>query len=339
MAGFVAAHRPFLSQQAAHVQGFDLTISRELTGYDSPFSVVYGRPRFGLSIGYLDLGKDVNGKAVGVIPHFNFPVLRSSRVGLWVQGGTGFGFFTNPFDLVTNPKNLMIGSRVALNMRLRCLFSYRFATRWEALASLGLTHFSNGNIGLPNYGINIPIIQLGLGYRVPTPAGKPWVGALPVLPRHWVAQAHVSMASKQINDSWPRHFLAGTLGLTAGRRLGYKSTLGAGIDVFYDPSNEAGRADTLTARDIPPGKALAVALKAGHELHMGPVRLLTYVGGYVYKPTDAHGWVYQRLAVQYHFPFGLLVGFGLKTHLAIADFIEWTLGYEFARPPNNRQTP
>lgn len=64
-----------------------------------------------------------------------------------------------------NPKNRVIGSKVNAYISANFYFNYALGHRFDLLAGVALTHFSNGNTKLPNGGLNTVGAKLGLVYN------------------------------------------------------------------------------------------------------------------------------------------------------------------------------
>ena len=116
----------------------------------------------------------------------------------------------------------------------------------------------------------------------------------------------------------------------ADKRLGYKSTVQLGVEVFFS---------TFLKKDIEyrsisfPSSGLTgdedykrVGVFAGHEFRLGDFAIPTQLGYYVYWPYKYESRVYERIGVKYYLNdqwFG--VG-NVKVHGANAEAIEFGIG-------------
>ena len=75
-----------------------------------------------------------------------------------------FGLSTGwkPFDIVSNPNNKMMGSKMNAYIDVNVYFNWRLSRLLDLNAGLDLTHFSNGNTWVPNAGLNTVGLKAGV---------------------------------------------------------------------------------------------------------------------------------------------------------------------------------
>ena len=70
-----------------------------------------------------------------------------------------------------------------------------------------------------------------------------------------------------------------------------------------------------------------VGVFVGHELIINRISLEAQLGFYVYQPFKRDIPVYDRVGIKYHFSDHFFGGFTIKTHLFLAEALEFGIGY------------
>jgi len=131
-----------------------------------------GYPSFGVAVSYFNFGDNaVFGSAVAAMPNFTFKFLEKKRWHAHLRIGVGTAYLTRPYNVVHNPTNNAIGSHFNSMIGFRFGTGWQLNERWTLQSSLSYTHFSNGASTLPNLGLNIPALNLGVTY-IPQPLQK-----------------------------------------------------------------------------------------------------------------------------------------------------------------------
>ena len=164
--GFFYAHHLELEIFNSHFPAFELNLQKQTYGkHKSERS--YDYPLVGFSFFYSGLGGfDAIGSSFALYPFINFPLWRKNDFFLGFRFGLGVGYLTKKFDRIDNYKNLAIGSNLNAAVNIMFDLRYRLSNRFILSGGISLQHFSNGSLKLPNYGLNIPLINLGLVYRL-----------------------------------------------------------------------------------------------------------------------------------------------------------------------------
>lgn len=164
----------------AHYPAFEMSIYQDTYG-KKQWESLYNYPYIGLTYYHANFGHntegnpeigEVLGKVYAVYPFINYPLLYDDTKQLTLKFGAGLGYLTKCFDHNDEDGshyNLSIGSN--LNAAINLSFEYRqeFFSRLMGVASVGLTHFSNGATKSPNYGLNTVSGALGLAYYLRRP--------------------------------------------------------------------------------------------------------------------------------------------------------------------------
>jgi hypothetical protein len=294
---------------------------------------VYNYPDYGISYHYLDFKNRYLGvnQAIGV--HYNFYFFNRQ---LMLRISQGIGMTSNPYDKENNNKNNAFGTKIMDNNYF--LLQYKKENIFDKIgfqAGFMLTHFSNGRFKAPNSGINTFAFNVGLNYNF---ADKQEFikDSLPSKETYkekikFNIAFRTGISEGPIPHLGQRQFYH--IGLYADKRIGRKSALQLGTDVFFsrylqdyikfvsvafEPTHDSyTKADTDYKR---------VGLFIGHELFINKLSIETQLGYYVYKLFNYETDIYQRVGVKYYIYKNIFSGVGLKTHGGRAEAIEATIG-------------
>ncbi|MGV3657244.1 MAG: acyloxyacyl hydrolase, partial [Chitinophagaceae bacterium] len=239
-------------------------------------------------------------------------------------GGMGLGWVQKPYDKATNHKNVLIGSPVNGYVGFLWQNELRVAPRLFVNAGLSFTHLSNGGSTLPNLGLNIPALSLGIRYG----AGEAFATkTLPPFEKEKMRFAlFASAGAKQAPWVESSRYLVNTVSLEAGKKIGYSSLLSAGAVVFYDRSLQVHPAGIPSLKRS--GNFLQAGVFAAYEHLFGKVSVPLQLGAYVYNK-DLSPQLFQNLGLRYRFATHWSGQLILKTHMGQADHIHFGLGYHF----------
>jgi hypothetical protein len=323
--GFVMQHSANMAQLAnQRPPSIELELSKQTTN-QQPFAQLYNFPRIGISAHYFIMDpKKPLGNMLGIFPHMSLVIFRTPKHEMHFRIGVGAGFIERRFDLHANYKDNVISSRT--NFTLSGRLNYSFKTgRININTGLGLLHFSNGAIKVPNLGINLPSIYLGIGLSSKT-RHEMLPDTLPAFKRKNVIFMSVAGGFKQIYPIGGPDYFMGTYSLYGGRLLNRKSTILIGADLFYDPTGKKLFDGDLTQVK---NSNLKAGLNFGHELIISKLALITQFGYYVFDPYKINKPFYQRYGLKYYFHPNYFAGIALKAHYGVADCVEWSVGFKF----------
>lgn len=325
--GFVMTSYERVKNLAAHTWAAELVLSQKTCG-NEPWQCLYGMPRVGVSLYYLDLGKpNITGKVIAVLPHFQLALLKNPKTEFSFRLATGIGYFTKVFDAKINFKNKAISSRLNAAIQPCFLINHKINRNIEFNAGVGITHFSNGSYSLPNNGINVPNIFAGFMYLIPQ---KPVKGPLYLKPglieRRTYFYAYAAAGTKEAGNFGERRFVPVNFSTCLGRQVSNKSKVGAGLEFYYDRSL-MDFANNPGIKNYPIDSVGRAGFKIEHELVIGKLGFITNAGIYIYDNYKKDGAFYQHLGLKYNFIKNTFAGVFLKTHFANADYIEWVLGF------------
>ncbi len=313
----------------AHTHSLELIVSRQTFG-DRKWQQIHNYPRIGVALDYIDLGNPkLTGQVTALIPHVQWNLIGHNTSLFSFRFGLGIGYFNTIFNPITNYRDKAISTPFNACLQVNFLYTKRIFKYMELNAGVGLTHFSNGSLRVPNSGINIPAIFVGTNYiinRYENYIHRPEQDLAVKKKNYFYAYSAISFETRGFNRE--EHYTIYSLSACYGRRISPFSKLGIGMDFFYDktvPSDSLG--------NVIPSKHFAdpiqVGIKIEHEIAMGKFGIITNAGVYLVHATTENGSLYQILGLKYNFHPNIFAITTLKTHFARADFIQFGLGVNF----------
>lgn len=153
-----AAGRPINANLSGHVKyGFRFSP-------DTEWGRTYPYARQGIGVGYntffnpSEIGNPIS---VYVFQTSRIATL-TPRLSLDYEWNFGAAFGWKRFNEETNPQNTVVGSRINAYIYLGLLLDWQIDPRTHLRGGVGVAHYSNGNTGYPNQGVNTVGAQIGL---------------------------------------------------------------------------------------------------------------------------------------------------------------------------------
>lgn len=325
--GFLMIHRPsMIGLVTGHTVGGEIDVTKVANGH-TVFERAYHYPEVGLAYCYFALGNpDVVGNAQAIYPFVNFPLARSKKLQLGLRIGGGIGYINKVFNAHENFKNNAISSHINGVMSLRFCLDYKLNIKSKLSFGLGLTHWSNGSTVVPNLGINVNTVCLSYQHFFGKES-KYNRDSLPLFKSTWKNSFFIAAFHKQIVPAGGSSFLVGTIYGNRSYQFNRKSSLGYGVDLFYNKAI----IESLKRQDLAPTAidAWRAGIHLSYMLSMGDCAITIENGVYVYGKLDGDTWLYTRLGVRQKLSKHFFACVNLKTHYAKADFFEFGVGYEF----------
>ncbi|NCA77134.1 MAG: hypothetical protein EOM90_12450 [Alphaproteobacteria bacterium] len=333
--GFLYAQHLELEYYNAHFPSFEISI-QQMTFGKHPWERAYNYPLIGLSLLYSTLGNNPSlGQGFAVMPHINFPLFKKKDFTLGFRFALGLGYITRSFDRLTNYKNLAVGSNFNAAVNLMLEARYRLNYYLTLTGGIGLQHFSNGALKLPNYGVNAIQINVGLAYR-PFRENKEIDDRFyaPTGPYEAIIRRTIEfniggfLGYKNMEAVFGQNFLVYHLFENTFIPWGRKSKIGLGLDLSYDPSH----IKILEMSDNPVDnkfKILRPGVNAAYQLAISKIACIVNLGVYLGGKEKSNGPLYEKLSLQYNFSKNFFASVMLKVHWGRADYIGWGLGYKF----------
>jgi hypothetical protein len=251
--------------------------------------------------------------------------------------GLGVGYLTKKFDRLNNYKNLAIGGHFNAAISLMLELRYRLNHRITITGGVSLQHFSNGSLKLPNNGLNVPLINLGLAYRLVRenkligdrfyPPVEPYSAIIRRAIDFYIGGAigYKNMTAVYGKNYIVTHFYENTF-----FKISRKSQVGFGFDGSYDPS-QIKKLELNYIQVDNKFKIVRFGINAAYQLDMSKLGIIFNLGYYLTGIETSNGPLYEKISVQYLFTKHLFASIMLKVHWGRADYIGWGIGYKFAK--------
>ncbi len=309
-----------------------------------PQDFILGYPNYGIGFTHYAMHSDSIGNPMGLYGFFAAPwFINSGRFRSGFELSAGFSFNFNSFDLVSNPKNDLIGSQLNVYFNLGIWGSYKISERLDALTSIDFTHFSNGTMNTPNKGLNLWGGNIGLRYHFQFPkVGEKFErkqssltkNSFEKLKPHFEASVWAAIGGKTVitpTHEGPVYFCT-SISTDFSRRYGWLGRAGIGFDYFYDHSLTHN--STIENNDKPLTNSF-IGLHGSHDFIVGDFSLALQIGSYLWKGREAKGGFYIRSGLKYDLGRHLFLNLSLKSQNGFkADYIELGLGYRFGKKEN-----
>lgn len=253
----------------------------------------------------------------------------SSRFELSIRGVAGGAWLSNPFDSVKNPTNQSYSTDLSAWLGFGIGFTYALSNQWRIQALANFQHTSNGGMKQPNKGINMPAGGILLQY---SPQSRPFYRGPRAMATAWKNQpwekeisAFITAKRGEITARGSvRQPIAGVQ-FAMQRPIGGLSMAGGGIEAYYDGFTQ----NRMQNDDAPNESAWRIGLMAGHTFVLGKVGFSQHLGIYLFKPAPFDDAWFHRWGLHYNWSKHWRVGFNLKAHRHIADFIDLRVGYRW----------
>ncbi len=295
----------------------------------------YGYPSYGVGayVGFLN-DAQVFGVPNAVYGFINFPISSSDRRNVFsIAPSLGLTYSLNPFNAVENPLNESIGASAAVYFNIDLGFSYKFTRELDILYGVDFSHFSNGSTFLPNNGLNLYGINLGLRYHYNAAQKREGnIFTNDVLPARFKRPA--KSPRDQTSENAISLYLAGgfsqrdedmgtkTLYGTASAVLDYEHRfnemhgVNAGFDMFFDNR----------LRNLESSERILTGIHVGYDFMFYKLTVKFQIGTYL-SDDRGKGAFFMRPALRYDFSKKLFAQIGLKTlDGGAADYIEYGVG-------------
>jgi hypothetical protein len=331
--GFLMSHHLELDIFQSHLPALEISIQKATYG-KKMWETLYGYPIIGLSLWISPLGGfEEIGSAIALYPFVNFPLVQDEKQSLNFRLGLGLGFLTTYFDRIENYKNLAIGSNI--NVAGSVYFEYRRKLGEIVTFSggLGLTHFSNGTMKTPNYGLNYITATVGFSayFKRPNPQHswkiRPELYTFEFDGRK-TADFDIGFAigTKDMSQQFGKRFMVYNFYTNLFFTVSYKSKFGFGLDLTYDGSDEfviewEGGEVESTAKLLKPG------ISAAYQLVFARLSFVFNFGLYLAGQEKSEGDIYQRLTLRYQFADNLFANIALNSNWGKAEYIGFGIGY------------
>ncbi len=326
--GFIIPHRTTLKEQSeSNPWGFQLDYAKHYINQKAwDYCGCY--PRIGYSFNYTNFNNpDVLGNSyalsVFVEPYINF----KNRLKASFRLGLGLTYLNQIYDSISNPENLFFSYPVSFFLQADLNFHYSINEHWNATLGFTYPHISNGGVEQPNKGINFPVASIGVEYKL-TPTlfvdRNRNKSVDDLHPDRWYFLVQPFYSRKEVIEHGAKYSVFG-LDISVHRIVSRLSVLHVGVELLNDQSIRE-ESQQYNQTDY---HATIASPFIGHDLMMGKFLFSQQLGVYIQKPTPDTKDLFQRIALQYKISKKVQAGVSLKTHMSVADFVDFRVGIRF----------
>lgn len=318
--GFLLAHRGLMAHlpQAPAVAS-ELSYIYQTKNAKS-WHKAYRNPMVGGTLFFGSVGNnDILGRFTGLYGFVELPIVKYKFYRLDFRFSTGLGYTNRPFDPILNPENVAIGSKVNALMCFAFKQSLRFK-RTGITLGVDMTHFSNASYQMPNLGINVPYLSIGVQRFFDHEAPKQ---------RTELEKSNLTfglsaiISAKEMRPVGVGRYPVYAMSVFGRKYFGPKAGLEASIDVIY----KTGLLSHPSYPNAAPLDPLQIGLFVGYVQPFDRLHFIYGVGAYVRDVLRPDAPVYIRLGSRYALHSNLEGFVTLKTHFAKADYMELGLIY------------
>lgn len=333
--GWTLDHHIEITPFKRHYAAFEVSIQKATYGR-TRWEYMYNYPLIGISYWYSDLGNTrALGSAHAIFPYIDFPLLGKKGFNIYFRLGVGVGYLTEKYDRYKNYENLAIGSHFNGNVNLLIEARGPIGKHIMMAAGLSLVHFSNGGIRQPNYGLNMPGVNVALAYRLSRE--NPYLKKK-LLPELYLFEfdgkkflnfdLDIAFGIKDMQSMFGsgHSYMVTALWGNMMWPVSFKSRLGWGFDVSYDGSDEK----TLELQGTYAEhtyQLIKTGVNAAYELGFSRMAIMLNLGWQLTGLDRRDGYVYEKLALRYSFTKDIYTALTLKANYGKADFIALGVGY------------
>ncbi|MEI6748584.1 MAG: acyloxyacyl hydrolase [Bacteroidota bacterium] len=323
-------------------QAFSFKMSRQTTG-KYKWEQLYKYPQYGVGIYVVDFfhHKEI-GVPIAVFGFFNAPFLRWNKLLFNYEIGFGATFNWKAFNPVTNHYNVAIGAGESFLVDAGLNLQYLITKRIELVSGFSLTHFSNGALKKPNFGINTLAPKLSIKYNF---YNKPhllkqniseytdkyeWlISAYGGLKNMIFDSLNVALLEKYEGVNFPVFGLS----TVVNRQINYKSKIGIGITLSYNGAINAQASIEANELETARGKfsdKILLSIYPSYELVVNRMSITLQPAFYLYRKKlyNQSPVFHQRIGLKYHITNQIFAGITLVDYkFHVSDFIEWYVGY------------
>ncbi len=332
--GLLMSHHLELDAFRSHFTAFEINLQKATFGKHR-WEAEYNYPLIGISLWYSGLGgfKEI-GSAIAVFPTLNLPLIGNQSQSLNFKIGLGVGYLTNRFDRVYNYKNFAIGSHFNIAASLFIEYRHIISKMLTFTTGIGLSHFSNGSMKTPNYGLNILTVKIGVSSYLSNPNSTLSQKLLPKLyPFEFDGRKYLSIefamaaAFKDMSEQYGKKYYVLSAFANIMARISYKSKFGVGVDFTNDGSDK--QVLKLKNINIVNNMQLTkIGVNAAYEIVMARLSVLMNLGLYISGMDRSEGETYQRFTLKYLAGERLFANIVLSTHLGRAEYVGFGVGYQ-----------
>jgi hypothetical protein len=313
-------HRPIVKNLRYPYRGVDLKVGWQTIG-KKEWQYAYRYPSLGVGVNWNTFKTSVLGEPVAAYFFTNFPQITTSWFRLDLEVNFGLSFGIHPYDKISNPNNFSTGSSLNSIFGLYLDQSFHVMPQVDIFVCEGLCHYSNGALGWPNLGLNIPSMKFGVRYLCEKPV---YIrnSERPNFKRKISMITTLCGGTKKLFAPTPSYNEI-LISPSVFYRTGFKRRVGVGFEMAY---NEA-IIGLNPSRVFKVNELLTYGIHLSHEFIIERFTILSQFGIYLKNP-PSDKFYFERLGVGYYFSEKLRILFNVKAHFIKAEYLELGLAYD-----------
>jgi hypothetical protein len=282
----------------------------------------FNYPELGVGLFYSPLMfNDELGQAYAAYGYFLQNFGKKERGNFSLRFGFGLGYLSSKFNAIDNNQNIAIGSNVNIYVFFELQKSFRISKNIDLNIGIGMSHFSNTGVKMPNLGINLASGEIGLKYLI----GEQDLNIEEVIfddTKRWAQSVILAFGRKQSQIEMPTYTIINPR-YEISYALTYKSSLIGSADLFFELYDNYQYEYQAGSNEYEGGIA------AGYLLDMKQFQASLQWGAYLFRTGTDYPWYYHRLGFKWVASEHLLVNLSLRTEWARARNVELGLGWRF----------
>ena len=309
-----------------YARAFTISASKRTPGKNY-WAQLYNYPEYGLAVQYATLGNtEVFGHEWSIFPYYNVHISEIGKFSLLQQAGLGVGFTNKKYDQETNFYNVAVGTTMNVHFNFELNVQYQALKKFYAYTGIAFDHFSNGNLGEPNLGINSMTFNAGLRYRIGQESEQQHFDVEP-----YKASTRMSLVfsagTKHARALQGKSYLVTALSFELKPKWWRVFYPGIGVDVFYDRATH----DEQSVFGNEPYKTIDDFKTGFHftqELVYNKFSVALQEGFYFILTDKAFGHsTYHRFIIRHQINKRLFAQLSMKAHVVVLDYLELGIGY------------
>ena len=329
-----------------------------------PWQQYLGNPTWGIGMSLIDFGHPMVGEAVSMYPYLLIPAVRSKYLGISLKVAGGLGVVTehwhtgnvdpDNYQYYSPDVNTIFGCYINAYLSAALNVSVPITQNVALNGEAGYIHMSNGRATMPNVGCDMLFAGVGVITTFNAQAKKEPIH-FPDLPYKWALNITGSASGHRAWIYYPLYLISS---FHAGAVYSVTNWYGVGLgmDVFYNGAIDKGTGRSLYRRDrdYTTMDKVRAGIALNNEFRFGRVTAIADWGVYFYNPSrnyydhdhpiygygprplfyknDGAGtdeaFHYIRFGMKTRVWDNLYVHAACKTHLHIAEYVEFGLGYQ-----------
>lgn len=324
-----------------HYQSFRYFIKKHVNSAEINFGIktkgnknwqsLYNFPAYGIGIYYADLGNnEVLGDVKAIYGYFNTSLFDRPAFKLKFNFATGISYLKTVFDAKTNYYNLALSSHFNAYLHGSVEAKLRISKKIVLVNGIGLTHYSNGALKMPNRGLNVVSYRFGLDYMFNSDEIK--ISENPQIEKFRKFTDLFLSYSFGLKRIYPvsndKVYFVSVLNADYGINLNQKIRFGIGIEAVNNPSKIlAFEKQGNTNPEFP--DYISAGFHLSCDIKIGDVYFMVNQGFNVYDNLKNSAKLFHRFGFKYKITENVFLNLALNTYFFRAEWIEWGAGVYF----------